>query len=91
MEYSFGQAVNTVENFHLRMTTNFKDIDFPDNTLAPASKVEIPGGWQLDWDYKNLLSGYAIAMTLPEKLQPGSAGERDQFLRSRSRYFSSSS
>jgi len=86
-KYSFGQDVNPVENFHLRMTTNFKDIDFPDNTLAPASKHETPGGWQLDWDYKNLLSGYAIAMTLPQKLQPGPLASEISFFAPISLFF----
>jgi inner membrane protein involved in colicin E2 resistance len=85
--YSFGAAVTTVESFHMRMTTNFKDIDFPDNTLAPVAKVEIPGGWQLDWDYKNLLSGYAIAMTLPEKLQPGPLASEISFFAPVSLFF----
>jgi hypothetical protein len=85
--YSFGAAVTTVENFHMRMTTNFKDIDFPDNTLAPVAKVQIPGGWQLDWDYKNLLSGYAIAMTLPEKLQPGPLASEISFFAPVSLFF----
>jgi inner membrane protein involved in colicin E2 resistance len=69
--YKFGEDINTVGNFHLQMTTNFKDIDFPDNTLAPVEKREIPAGWQLDWTYKNLLSGYEIALAMPEKVQPG--------------------
>jgi inner membrane protein involved in colicin E2 resistance len=86
-KYSFGQDVNPVQNFHLRMTTNFKDIDFPDNTLAPASKREIPGGWQLDWEYKNLLSGYSIAMTLPEKLQPGPLASEISFFAPVSLFF----
>ncbi len=85
--YSFGQDVNPVQNFHLRMTTNFRDIDFPDNTLAPASKREIPGGWQLDWNYKNLLSGYSIAMTLPEKLQPGPLASEISFFAPVSLFF----
>jgi len=69
--YSFGQDVNQVSNFHLRMNTDFKDIDFPDNTLAPGAKTETANGWTLDWNYRNLLSGYQIALTMPEKLQPG--------------------
>ena len=86
-KYTFGQAVTTVENFHLRMTTNFKDIDFPDNTLAPVQKHEIPEGWQLDWEYKNLLSGYSIAMTLPEKLQPGPLASEISFFAPVSLFF----
>lgn len=69
--YSFGEKVNEVRNFSLRMTTNFRDIDFPDNTLAPGAKRETPQGWELNWAYQSLLSGYQIAMTMPQKLQPG--------------------
>jgi inner membrane protein involved in colicin E2 resistance len=70
--YSFGSAdVAQVSDFTLRMKTNFKDIDFPDNTLSPTDKSETTNGWDLNWSYKNLLSGYQIAMEMPEKLQPG--------------------
>jgi inner membrane protein involved in colicin E2 resistance len=60
-----------VREFSLKMTTNFKEIDFPDNTLSPTTKSESGAGWALEWNYKNLVSGYQIAMTMPEKLQPG--------------------
>jgi inner membrane protein involved in colicin E2 resistance len=86
-KYSFGHDVNAVQNFHLGMTTNFKDVDFPDNTLAPTQKHEIPGGWKLDWSYKNLLSGYAIAMTMPEKLQPGPLASEISFFAPVSLFF----
>ena len=70
--YSFGgQDVTQVRDFSLKMKTNFKDIDFPDNTLSPSDKLETDNGWDLTWSYKNLLSGYQIAMVMPEKLQPG--------------------
>lgn len=69
--YHFGSEVAQVRNFQLKMTTNFKDIDFPDNTLAPAVKTETANGWELTWESKNLLSGFQIGMILPEKLQPG--------------------
>jgi hypothetical protein len=70
--YSFGgQDVTQVRDFSLKMKTNFKDIDFPDNTLSPSNKLETDSGWDLTWSYKNLVSGYQIAMVMPEKLQPG--------------------
>jgi inner membrane protein involved in colicin E2 resistance len=70
--YSFGSAdVAQVRDFALNMKTNFKDIDFPDNTISPTVKHETSNGWDLNWSYKNLLSGYQIAMVMPEKLQPG--------------------
>ena len=69
--YSFGDKVNEVRDFSMKMTTNFRDIDFPDNTLAPGAKRETPTGWELNWTYQSLLSGYQIAMAMPQKLQPG--------------------
>lgn len=85
--YSFGETVNPVQNFHLRMTTDFKDIDFPDNTLAPTEKRTAGKGWQLDWTYKNLLSGYRIAMTMPAKLQPGPLASEISFFAPVSLFF----
>jgi inner membrane protein involved in colicin E2 resistance len=69
--YHFSNEIAQVRDFHLKMTTNFKDIDFPDNTLSASDKHETADGWRLDWNYKNLVSGYQIGMTMPEKLQPG--------------------
>lgn len=70
--YSFGSRdVTQVRDFTLRMKTNFKDIDFPDNTVSPSEKQESANGWNLKWSYKSLVSGYQIAMVMPEKLQPG--------------------
>jgi len=69
------------------MKTNFKDIDFPDNTLSPLEKLETANGWDLTWSYKNLLSGYQIAMVMPEKLQPGPLAGRISFFAPVSLFF----
>jgi inner membrane protein involved in colicin E2 resistance len=70
-QYNFGQGVSQVRNFTLNMRTNFRDIDFPENTLSPTAKHDTGSGWDLTWNYKNLISGYEIGMAMPEKLQPG--------------------
>jgi inner membrane protein involved in colicin E2 resistance len=69
--YKLGDGIAQVHNFVLSMTTNFKDIDFADDTLSPTEKQRNSNGWQLTWRYSNLLSGFQIGMTMPEKLQPG--------------------
>jgi inner membrane protein involved in colicin E2 resistance len=73
--YRFGDQkegeVSQVKNFALHLATNFKEIDFADNTLSPGSKHETANGWELDWNYRNLVSGFQIALVMPEKLQPG--------------------
>ena len=70
-EYKLGDDIAQVRDFSLRMHTNFDDIDFPMNTLSPTTKQQTGDGWQLDWRYNNLVSGYQIGMVMPEKLQPG--------------------
>ncbi len=82
-----GGSVAQVRDFSLKMTTNFKDIDFPENTLSPTEKSETANGWVLDWNYKNLVSGYQIAMTMPEKLQPGPLAGRISFFAPVSLFF----
>jgi inner membrane protein involved in colicin E2 resistance len=69
--YQLGSGIAQARNFMLVMQTNFRDIDFADDTLSPTSTRLIPGGWQLTWQYSNLVSGFQIGMTTPEKLQPG--------------------
>lgn len=86
--YSFGgQNVAQVRDFNLRMRTNFIDIDFPDNTLSPSQKQANDNGWDLRWSFKNLLSGYQIAMVMPEKLQPGPLAGKISFFAPVSLFF----
>jgi len=82
-----GSSVAQVRDFSLKMTTNFKDIDFPDNTLSPTEKHETANGWDLDWKFTNLVSGYQIAMTMPEHLQPGPLAGRISFFAPVSLFF----
>jgi inner membrane protein involved in colicin E2 resistance len=74
--YQLGDGIAQARDFQLVMNTNFRDIDFADDTLSPTSKLLVPNGWQLTWQYSNLVSGFQIGMSMPEKLQPGPlAGE----------------
>src|ERR671932_758584 len=55
--YNFGVNVAQVKDFQLHMKTNFKAIDFPENTLSPSEERETSDGWELVWNYKSLVSG----------------------------------
>jgi hypothetical protein len=75
-KYKLGEGVAQAHDLVLTMRTNFKDIDFADDTLSPTSKQRTADGWNLTWRYSDLISGFQIGMTMPEKLQPGPlAGE----------------
>jgi hypothetical protein len=41
------------------------------STRFPTTKSETPAGWDLTWRYTDLISGFQIGITMPEKLQPG--------------------
>jgi inner membrane protein involved in colicin E2 resistance len=69
--YNFGGQVSQVRDFQLRLNTNFAGFDFPENTLSPTEEHKTAQGWELTWGYKNLMSGYRIGVTLPQRLQPG--------------------
>ncbi len=86
--YAFAQRdVTQVKDFTLQMKTNFKDIDFPENSLSPSTKTETDNGWNLSWSFKNLVSGYQIAMVMPEKLQPGPLAGRISYFAPVSLFF----
>lgn len=77
--YRFAEGATRVNDLALVMTTNFDDIDFPENALAPVSRRKKDSGWELRWEYASLLSGLNIAMAMPEKLQPGDLVSRITF------------
>jgi inner membrane protein involved in colicin E2 resistance len=78
--YKLAEGVGQVHDFSLTMHTNFQDIDFAEDTLSPTSKQLTAEGWDLTWRYSDLVSGFQIGMTMPEKLQPGPlAGEISYF------------
>jgi inner membrane protein involved in colicin E2 resistance len=72
--------VSQANDFHMIVRTAFAGFDFPDNSLSPTTKEQKGKGWELRWDYQNLVSGFDIALVMPEKLQPGPlAGEISYF------------
>lgn len=69
--YDFGQNVTQVKDFILTMNTDFDEIDFPQNSISPTEETKTEKGWELKWQYSNLLTGVKIGMDLPKKLNPG--------------------
>ena len=69
--YNFGSNVNQVKNFALTMHTDFNDFDFPENSMSPTEKQQLDKGWNLKWQYLNLLSGVRIGLAMPHRLNPG--------------------
>jgi len=77
--YHFGEQVSQVRNFKLTMTTDFDRIDFPENGISPTKKERKGKGWELTWQYSDLISGIQIGMVMPKKINPGPFVSRVSF------------
>ncbi len=69
--YSFGDSINTVKDFRLIATTDFDDINFPGQTISASTKTKTDRGWQLEWQFTNLVSDFAVGVEMPQRLNPG--------------------
>ena len=82
-----GDEVARAKDFHFTATTDFGGFDFPENSLSPTTKRETGQGWELKWDYQNLVSGFDIALRMPQKLQPGPLAGRISYFAPVSLFF----
>lgn len=75
----FGENVSQIRNFKLTATTNFGDIDFPENSISPTARERTVNGWQLTWQFSSLISGIQIGIKMPQKMNPGPFASRVSF------------
>jgi inner membrane protein CreD len=69
--YVPAAGVASLKDFQLTMATDFVDIDFPQGTMSPSSKARSGGGWRLDWNFKQVVTGHNIGVSAPARIQPG--------------------
>ena len=69
--YTPDRGVAALRDFHVAMTTDFADIDFPPSTLSPSTKERAGAGMKLGWDFEHVVTGHDLGMAMPERLQPG--------------------
>jgi inner membrane protein involved in colicin E2 resistance len=62
------------------MGTNFNDIDIPAGSESPTSRDSIKGGgWNLQWDYQDLIGANSVSMDMPAATNPGPVATRITF------------
>lgn len=64
-------SVASLEDFELRMRTDFADVDYPEYSLSPSSRERADGGWRLGWSFDQVVTGHGIGMVMPTHIQPG--------------------
>lgn len=68
-----------VSDFRLRMTTDFREIDFPEGTGSPGERAEADGGWEFLWAYPDVIAAPGIGMSMPDVLNAGPITSRIAF------------
>src|SRR5690606_11489311 len=64
-------GVSVLRDFPLTMRTDFDDVDFPQGTLSPSSRVDAGSGQELAWTFSRIVTGAGIGMAMPQRVQPG--------------------
>ncbi|MFC1498341.1 inner membrane CreD family protein [Verrucomicrobiota bacterium] len=77
--YKMAPNVGRVKNFHMEVTTNFKDIDYTDGSLSPMLPEETTNGMVATWSAADLITNQEIGIIIPEKLNPGPLTSRITF------------
>lgn len=69
-----------LRGFHLKMATNFAEIDFPAGTGSPTNREQrADGGWELEWSYSDVIGAQSIGMDMPKVLNAGPVATRISF------------
>jgi hypothetical protein len=76
--YSFGDTTR-IRNFHLAMTTDFSEFDFPAGTGSATERARTGNGWHFVWSYPDVINAQAIAMGMPSVANPGPVASRMSF------------
>lgn len=76
--YQFPDA-GRISGFELAMQTNFSEINFPVGTGSPTDRAPLETGWDLAWNYPDVLSAPSIGMDMPKVLNAGPVAARIAF------------
>jgi hypothetical protein len=74
--YVFGAGITHVKNFTLTVNTDFREFDFPTQTVSSSVKQPTAQGWMLQWNFDSLITGSEIGVEMPKRTQPGPLASR---------------
>ncbi len=77
--YQLAPKSGRVLKLDLGLTTNFKAVDFPEGSLSPMQYEVTEGGTHLRWQADDLITRQNVALSMPEKLNPGPLSARMSF------------
>lgn len=66
-----SEGVANLRDFSLAITTDFSEIDFPEQGMSPSKRQTVAQGWRLHWDFAQVLTGQRMGVLMPKHIQPG--------------------
>ena len=69
--YLMAQGTGRVHDLNVSIDTNFPNVNFPNGTLSPTSRLVTESGFSGHWHFDSLISTSAIGIELPQLLNPG--------------------
>ena len=73
------EDISQINNFSLKMVTDFKNYDFPEDMMSPIEKKQVGNGYELIWKFNKSVTGKDIGIVIPNKLNPGEIVSRVTF------------
>ena len=74
-----GPEAGRARQVRVAVTTDFAAVDFPEGALSPSAHGPTGGGWRGEWRFEQLVGTRAVAVTLPQRLNPGPLAARLTF------------
>lgn len=71
-----GPEAGRARHVRIAVRTDFAEVDFPDGALSPSSHGPDGGGWRGEWRFDQLVGGKVVALSLPQRLNPGPLAAR---------------
>ncbi len=77
--YRFGSGITNIKNFRLTVNTDFRNYDFPQQSVSASERRTTDTGAQLVWKFDSTVAGFNIGVEMPKKLQPGTLASQMSF------------
>jgi hypothetical protein len=77
--YSLAGGNGRVSGLDMVVTTDFQAVDFPEGSLSPMALEVTEQGARLAWTASDLITRQDVAVSMPEKLNPGPLAARMSF------------
>jgi hypothetical protein len=78
-ETGLGPEPGRARDVRIAVATDFAAVDFPEESLSPTSQKLEGKGWEGEWRFEQVIASRPVAITLPQRLNPGPFAARLTF------------